>query len=165
MGAAREYFVSRGYDKMPVDGPLCPSVPGEVDAWETMLERFGTRTLADLIRPAIELAEDGFPLPERISKYFTQALDKLRQFPTSAKIYIKADGSPYVAGDVLVQKDFATFRDDEVRQVRRYLRWLAPKPVAASSVAGSIRRSPGVTMRCAIGARNTDKASHAPTNP
>ena len=49
--------------------------------------------------------------------------------------------------------------------VKKTLRWLAPKPVAASSVAGSIRRSPGVTMRCAIGARNTDKASHAPTNP
>jgi len=107
MGATREYFIERGYEKMPTDGPLCPSVPGEVAAWETMLERFGTMSLAEVIEPAIELAEEGFALPGRIAKYFTQALDKLSKFPSSAKIYIKPDGSPYVEGDVLVQKDLA----------------------------------------------------------
>jgi gamma-glutamyltranspeptidase/glutathione hydrolase len=137
MGATREYFVSRGYDKMPVDGPLCPSVPGEVDAWETMLERFGTRTLADLIRPAIELAEDGFPLPERISKYFAQALDKLGQFPTSAKIYIKADGSPYVAGDVLVQKDLArSLRRVAEGGAEEFYRGQLAKDIAAGMAEG-----------------------------
>ena len=107
MAATREYFVERGYEKMPADGPLCPSVPGEVDAWETILERFGTRTLSDLIQPAINLAEEGFPLPERISNYFTQALERLGKYPTSAEIFIKPDGSPYVEGDVLVQKKLA----------------------------------------------------------
>jgi len=107
MGATREYFIERGYEKMPTDGPLCPSVPGEVAAWETILERFGTMSLAEVIEPAIELAEEGFALPGRIAKYFTQALDKLSKFPSSAKIYIKPDGSPYVEGDVLVQKDLA----------------------------------------------------------
>jgi len=107
MGATREYFIERGYEKMPTDGPLCPSVPGEVAAWETILEQFGTMSLAEVIEPAIELAEEGFALPGRIAKYFTQALDKLSKFPSSAKIYIKPDGSPYVEGDVLVQKDLA----------------------------------------------------------
>ena len=107
MGATREYFVERGYDKMPTEGPLCPSVPGEVDAWETIVETFGTRTLSELMQPAIDLAEEGFPLPERIAKYFTTALGKLGQFPSSAEIFIKPDGSPYVEGDVLVQKKLA----------------------------------------------------------
>ena len=107
MGATREYFIERGYEKMPTDGPLCPSVPGEVAAWETILEQFGTMSLAEVIEPAIELAEEGFALSGRIAKYFTQALDKLSKFPSSAKIYIKPDGSPYVEGDVLVQKDLA----------------------------------------------------------
>ena len=41
----------------------------------------------------------------------------------------------------------------------------APRPLATSSVAGSIDRSPGITMRWAIGARKIDNASHAPANP
>jgi len=107
MGATREYFVERGYEKMPTDGPLCPSVPGEIDAWESILKRFGTRTLSNLLQPAINLAEEGFPLPHRIAAYFTTHLKKLTKYPTSAEIYVKPDGSPYVEGDILVQKKLA----------------------------------------------------------
>jgi gamma-glutamyltranspeptidase/glutathione hydrolase len=107
MRATREFFVDQGYTKMPPDGPLTPSVPGEVDAWQTILERFGTRKLDKLMAPAIDLAEQGFPLPQRISAYFTQALRKLVKYPTSAAIFIKPDGSPYRAGDMLVQKNLA----------------------------------------------------------
>ena len=107
MGASREYFVERGYEKMPTDGALCPSVPGEVDAWETMADNFGTMPLADLIAPAIELAEEGFPLPKRIGHYFTSHVEKLKKFPTSTRVYVKPDGSPYQEGDILVQPDLA----------------------------------------------------------
>jgi gamma-glutamyltranspeptidase/glutathione hydrolase len=107
MGATREYFVERGYKKMPPDGPLCPSVPGEVHAWETIVDNFGTKKLKDLIAPAIELAEEGFPLPRRIGSYFTSHFEKLKKYPTSARVYIKADGTPYKEGDVLRQPDLA----------------------------------------------------------
>jgi gamma-glutamyltranspeptidase/glutathione hydrolase len=107
MGASREYFVERGYDKMPIDGPLCPSVPGEVDAWETIVNRFGTMPLAELLAPAIELAEEGFPLPKRIGNYFTSHVEKLKKYPTSARVYVKEDGTAYKEGDILVQKDLA----------------------------------------------------------
>lgn len=107
MGASREFFVDRGYDKMPTDGPLCPSVPGEVDAWETMANRFGTMPLAELMAPAIELAEEGFPLPRRIANYFTTHIEKLKKYPTSARIFVKENGLPYQEGDILVQKDLA----------------------------------------------------------
>lgn len=107
MGASREYFVERGYEKMPSDGPLCPSVPGEVDAWETIAQHFGTMPLADLIAPAIELAEEGFPLPQRIGHYFTSHVEKLKKFPTTARVFVKEDGTPYAEGDILVQKDLA----------------------------------------------------------
>jgi gamma-glutamyltranspeptidase/glutathione hydrolase len=107
MGATREYFIERGYEKMPTDGPLCPSVPGEVAAWETILEQFGTMSLAEVIEPAIELAEEGFAIPGRLAKYFTQAYDKLAKFEESKKIFIKPNGDAYVEGDVLVQKNLA----------------------------------------------------------
>ena len=86
MGATREYFIERGYEKMPTDGPLCPSVPGEVAAWETILEQFGTMSLAEVIEPAIELAEEGFAIPGRLAKYFTQAYDKLAKFEESWRV-------------------------------------------------------------------------------
>ncbi len=105
--ATREYFVERGYVKMPADGPLCPSVPGEVHAWQTMLDEFGTRDLAALLAPAIELAEEGFPLPRVAGAYFTTHIAKLAKFPSTARVFIKPDGSPYVEGDVLKQPQLA----------------------------------------------------------
>ena len=137
MGATREYFVSRGYTKMPEDGALCPSVPGEVDAWQTIVDRFGTRELADLIAPAIELAEEGFPLPDRIAQYFTRYLDKLQKFANTAKIFIKSDGSPYEAGDVLVQRDLArSLRRVAAGGAEEFYRGELAKEIAAGIAAG-----------------------------
>ena len=108
MGATREYFVSRGYSKMPADGPLTPAVPGEVHAWQTILDKLGTRPLASLIEPAIGLATEGFPLPVRSASYFDKPYyDKLAKYPTTARVFIKKDGSPYRLGDVLAQPELA----------------------------------------------------------
>ena len=108
MGASRDYFVSRGYVKMPPDGPLTPAVPGEVNAWQTILDRLGTRSLASLLEPAIGLASEGYPLPARSASYFVKPYyDKLAKFPTTARVFIKPDGEPYLLGDVLRQPDYA----------------------------------------------------------
>jgi len=110
MAASREFFIDKGYKQMPVEGPLSPSVPGEVHAWQTIAERFGTRHLGQLIRPAIELAEDGFPLAQHIARLFSESLGSakvLADFPTSARVFLKEDGERYGPGDVLVQKDLA----------------------------------------------------------
>ena len=107
MGATRDYFVSRGYVKMPFDGPLTPAVPGEVRAWQTILDNFGSRSLASLIEPAVELAEEGFPLPPRAASYFTNHYDKVAKHPAAARTFIKPDGSAYRVGDVLAQPNLA----------------------------------------------------------
>lgn len=108
LGATREYFVDLGYEKMPPDGPLTPAVPGEVHAWQTILDNFGTKKLKDLLKPAIDLAENGFPLPVRSASYFVKPFyDKLAKYPSTKNIFIKQDGSPYELGDVLIQKDLA----------------------------------------------------------
>ncbi len=107
MRATREYFTSRGYVKMPANGPLTPAVPGEVRAWQAILDRFGTRTLASLIDPAIGLASEGFSLPPRSASYFNDHYDKIAKYESTAKTYIKADGSPYQVGDVFPQPNLA----------------------------------------------------------
>ena len=53
---------SSGTSAMPRSGPLPITVPGAVDAWFALLERFGTRSFAELAAPAITYAADGFPL-------------------------------------------------------------------------------------------------------
>ena len=114
LGATREYFVDLGYVKMPPDGPLTPAVPGEVHAWQTILDKFGTKSLSDLLQPAIDLAENGFPLPVRSASYFVKPFyDKLAKYPSTKKIFIKGDGSPYELGDVLIQRNLA----DSLRRI------------------------------------------------
>lgn len=60
-------YARRGLREMPPQGILTVSVPGAVDAWCTILERCGTRTIADVLAPAIGYAEDGFPVSEVVA--------------------------------------------------------------------------------------------------
>ncbi|MBM3939654.1 MAG: gamma-glutamyltransferase [SAR202 cluster bacterium] len=104
MAATRERFVADGHETMPSLGPVAASVPGEVDAWDAIVNRFGTRRLGALITPAAEIAEQGFPLPPRTAAYFTHWREKIARFPTTAAIHANR-GAPWQAGDVLVQRD------------------------------------------------------------
>ncbi|MBA3739585.1 MAG: gamma-glutamyltransferase family protein [Chloroflexi bacterium] len=51
-----------GHDEMPTRGPLPITVPGAVDAWVQLLDRFGRRSLADALQPAARTADDGYEL-------------------------------------------------------------------------------------------------------
>ncbi len=60
--ATPDAVLARPCRDMPRFGPLAVTVPGAVDAWFALLERFGTRSFAELAGPAIAYASDGFPL-------------------------------------------------------------------------------------------------------
>lgn len=105
-GATPEFFFSKGYKSMPLEGPLSATIPGETHAWHTLLERFGTLGLSRLLQPAIRLAEDGFPIPERISAYYPINYEKLHRFPSSDAIF-HPHGKSLGAGDLLVQKNLS----------------------------------------------------------
>ncbi len=92
-------------------GALAPGIPGALRAYELALKKHGKLKLADLLLPAAELAEKGFPIDEVYERKLAATADKLRKFPASAAIFFKADGSPLKKGDILVQKDLAkTYR-------------------------------------------------------
>ncbi len=143
MRASRDHFTGLGYEKMPTSGPLSTAVPGEVHAWGAILGRFGTRTLGALIAPAADLAEEGFPLPAVIGSDFSRLVgngEVLRDYPSSAQAFLRPDGRPLEAGDVLVQKDLA-------RSIRRvadggveefYAGGLAREIAAAFAAAGGL---------------------------
>lgn len=71
MGLTREEFEELGHtESVPYMGPLSISVPGCVDAWFTLHERFGKLPVADLLRPTIAYAEAGVPVPEVTAMYW-----------------------------------------------------------------------------------------------
>jgi gamma-glutamyltranspeptidase/glutathione hydrolase len=86
--ATIEAMRGRGIDSIPPDGLLAATVPAALDAWCRLLERFGTRRLADVIAPARGLAERGFPM-YRFLQAMLQAIEPRfrREWPSSAALY------------------------------------------------------------------------------
>jgi gamma-glutamyltranspeptidase/glutathione hydrolase len=83
---------------LPVsDGLLSATVPGVVDAWFVMLDRWGTMTFAQVLAPAIEVAEEGFPLPPGLARSMGSA--KMKKYPSSVKLYMP-DGKAPAAGSI-----------------------------------------------------------------
>lgn len=95
------------WDRRP--GGNSAGVPGTLAAWALALEKFGTITLAQALEPAIEIAEEGFPLLAADERTF--ANERLLDFPSSAALFRKPDGSPYEEGEIYKNPDLAaTFR-------------------------------------------------------
>ena len=90
--------------KLPVnDTLLSGTVPGVVDAWYILLDRWGTMRFAEVLRPAIEIAEQGFPLPEGLARSIATAR-KLQKYPTTMKLYWPG-GKPPQVGDIFRNPD------------------------------------------------------------
>jgi gamma-glutamyltranspeptidase/glutathione hydrolase len=97
--ATRELFAERGLEAIPEQGPLSWSVPGCVDGWDQLHQRFGRRPLSELLEPTIRYAEEGFPVTEVIARYWAGSAGKLRATPDAARTFL-IDGKPPRAGDV-----------------------------------------------------------------
>ena len=76
-----EYFKEQKLKKIPTYGPLSVSVPGTVDAWFRLHERFGKLPMSELLAPAIHYAEEGFPVTEVIQDYWQRSVPLLKQYP------------------------------------------------------------------------------------
>jgi gamma-glutamyltranspeptidase/glutathione hydrolase len=87
---------------------LAVGVPGTVAGMALALERYGTISLADALAPAIELAERGITVSEDLAESLEAMSDRLQSWPSSTRIFYKAGGAPYRAGETLVQSDLAT---------------------------------------------------------
>ena len=102
--ATREFFVNRG-GSIPGTGPLAATVPALLDACVTALDRFGTKTLSEVLQPAIELA-DGFPLDEVLVYYIQTRARVFSQWPDARRVFLPGGEVPKV-GDMFVQADLA----------------------------------------------------------
>ena len=79
---------AKGHSRMPAFGPLSISVPGTVHGWEMLLENEGTLSLADALTPAIDYAENGFPVSDIIGFQWRQQEDKLAALPSGQEMLV-----------------------------------------------------------------------------
>ena len=100
--ATRERYLPEG---IPLKGVLSTSVPGLLRSWTEAHERYGRLSLSEVLEPAIELAEEGFPVSHTVADAIA-ADELLCEFPTSAAIFAP-EGRPLRAGEILYQKDLA----------------------------------------------------------
>ena len=95
----REVFRQKGLESIPGEGPLSWSVPGCVAGWEDLRSRFGSKPLAEILAPAIDYAENGYPVTEIIAGFWQHVAPKLKQYPDTAKTYL-VDGKAPVEGQI-----------------------------------------------------------------
>ena len=88
-------------------GPLAVGVPGALAAYALALEKFGERPLAELLLPAAEIAEDGFPIDRIYAGKLKAKAAQLRKFPASRAALLKQDGTACREGEILRQPDLA----------------------------------------------------------
>ena len=105
--ATLEHFSNgtNGSDGIPLRGLAAASVPGLVDTWYALHERWGTLPVADLLAPAIAYAEDGFPLSYRTARICREYAPLLRQYSPHSPLL--SNSAPYRAGQIIRQPDLA----------------------------------------------------------
>jgi gamma-glutamyltranspeptidase/glutathione hydrolase len=86
---------------------LAVGVPGTVAGMTMALERYGTMALADVLAPAIRLAEEGVLVTPDLSDSLKASADEIKAWPSSAKIFFKEGGVPFEPGETLRQPDLA----------------------------------------------------------
>jgi gamma-glutamyltranspeptidase/glutathione hydrolase len=83
-----EYFRENGIESIPPLGPLPVSVPGAVDGWYELHERYGRLSMSEILAPAIEYAREGFPLSEVIAYYMSRGEPYYAEYPNFAETYM-----------------------------------------------------------------------------
>ena len=89
------------------EGILAVGVPGTVAGLALAHERFGSSEWADLVAPAERLARDGIPISWKLHDDFRGRMERFERYPSSKKVFAKADGSLYQPDDTWRQPDLA----------------------------------------------------------
>ena len=76
-----QYFVDHGIKEIPPHGPLPVNVPGAVDGWFALHDRFGKLPIKEDLAGAIRYAREGFPVTELIARYWQLSVPLLSKFP------------------------------------------------------------------------------------
>ncbi|MCW5624416.1 MAG: gamma-glutamyltransferase family protein [Burkholderiales bacterium] len=99
-------LAASGQKELPRHSPHTVTVPGAVDAWDQLLRAHGTKTLGDVLAPAIRLAADGYPILPRVHLDWSQHEAVLAQYPKTREVFLPGGAVPAL-GSVHRQPDLA----------------------------------------------------------
>ncbi len=105
-GATVAAYDAKGFTSMPQTGIFSVTVPGAVDGWDQLLKRAGTMTFQDVLRPAIEYADGGYPVTEITRNAWAESVSKLSRDPDSASTWL-VDGQAPALGSVFRNPNLA----------------------------------------------------------
>jgi len=101
------FFEEKGLSAIPTIGPFSVTVPGAVDAWAALLDRYGTLSLGEALAPAIEYARAGFPVSEIIAADWEKGGALHGGQEAFAATFLQPDGRACRHGDVFRNPDLA----------------------------------------------------------
>ncbi|MBT3702875.1 MAG: gamma-glutamyltransferase [Alphaproteobacteria bacterium] len=105
-----DWFIEQGMDRIGLFTAHAVTVPGAVDAWDKLLKAHGTMKFDQVLKTAIDYAEDGFVVAPRVSKDWAGQVDKLSKDANASRVYL-ANGRAPACGEVHRNQGLAeTFR-------------------------------------------------------
>jgi gamma-glutamyltranspeptidase/glutathione hydrolase len=105
-GLTIEYLEKQGLKEMPQKGINAVTVPGAVEGWQKLADKFGRKKLSEDLAAAIATAGNGFPVPEITASYWAGDVDALRSNETATKVYLPGDHAPKT-GEIFRNRDLA----------------------------------------------------------
>jgi len=105
-GLTIEFLRKQGIRAMPQQGVNSITVPGAVDGWQKLADRFGRKKLTEDLAAAIRTARDGFPVPEWTAAYWAGQVDYLRGDESATQTYLPGDRAPKL-GEIFRNSDLA----------------------------------------------------------
>ena len=89
--ASVDELIGQGLTEIPSTSPYSVSIPGTVDGWIDILNKFGTMPISEVLQPSIQYAESGFPVSELIASQWAEGMAKLNQFPSGRELSIDGE--------------------------------------------------------------------------
>ena len=147
MLAHRDMYLDKAGNVIPqlsLNGALSVGVPGMVAGVLEIQEKYGNLARQQILEPAIQLAEKGFPVNPELAKAIKAYQDVLAKYPSSKKIFFRKDGqSPLQEGDLLVQKDLA----NTLKRIARHGKAGFYKGPVAKKILTSMRQHKGLIRK------------------
>jgi gamma-glutamyltranspeptidase / glutathione hydrolase len=137
-GLTIDFLHKQGLRDMPQEGIHAITVPGMVDGWQKLADKFGRKKLSEDLVTAIRTAREGFPVPEWDAAYWAAEVDYLRKDEAATKTYLPNDRPPKV-GEVFRNEDLAS----SLQQIADHGRDAFYKGEIATKILDTMKRHGG----------------------
>jgi gamma-glutamyltranspeptidase/glutathione hydrolase len=130
-----DVLLAKGITSMPQRGINAVTVPGAVNGWQKLLSRFGSKTLADVLAPAIDYAQAGFPVGEVVSVYWRDSEKDLKADEPTARTFL-VNGRVPAVGEIFRNPDLAwTYKQIATGGTAAFYRGAVAKKILATSAS------------------------------